>query len=152
MRVADVMTTDIEMIDDSVSCHEAATRMLRAKVRHLPVVDPAGALAGILTDRDLRHGLLAPAMFGERRPTTLEDVLKSARVGDVMSTPVVTVAPGEDLATAARIMREHKIGSLPVVANGRVVGIVTETDLLRQLISEADWRRADVPAIVVSFP
>lgn len=152
MRVDDVMSRGVETIDRSASCHEAATRMFRAKVRHLPAVDSDGKLVGIVTDRDLRHGLLAPAIFREGRSTTVESVLKSAPVSDVMSKSVVTIAPGEDLAAAARIMLDHKIGSLPVVADDRVVGILTETDLLRQLIRDAEWCCEDVPAIVVSFP
>jgi acetoin utilization protein AcuB len=125
--------------------------MYRAKVRHLPVVGPAGTLTGIVTDRDLRHGLLAPVVFGGAN-TTVETVLENARVSDLMSRSVVTASPGEDLADAARTMLEHRIGCLPVVADGRVVGIVTETDLLRQLIRDAEWCCGEVPAIVVSFP
>jgi acetoin utilization protein AcuB len=146
------MTPKVETVDLSTSCHEAATRMFRAKVRHLPVVDAVGRLAGIVTDRDLRHGLLAPAIFREGASSTIEEVLKRARVSDVMSSSVVTITPGEDLAAAAQLMRHHKIGSLPVVADGRVVGIVTEADLLKQLIREAECCCAEVPAIVVSFP
>jgi CBS domain-containing protein len=152
MKVRDVMSRDVMTIETSASCHEAAGRMFRGKVRHLPVVDRAGALAGIVTDRDLRHRLLAPAVFRETGPATVESVLKSVPVAEIMSKPVTTTTPDEDLAAAARIMLEDKVGALPVVADGRVVGILTETDLLRQIVRSAECCCPDVPAIVVSFP
>lgn len=119
MRVADLMSREIVTIDMSETCHEAAARMFRARGRHLPVVDRNGTLAGIVTDRDLRHGLLAPALFREGKPVSVEAVLKSVAVSDIMSKSVVTVHPDEDLGAAARIMLEDKIGSLPVVADRR---------------------------------
>jgi CBS domain-containing protein len=152
MRVSEVMSRDVMTIDMAESCHEAASRMFRGKVRHLPVVDGAGRLVGIVTDRDLRHRLLAPVVLREAGSVTVESVLKGVPVSEIMSKSVVTVPPGEDLAAAARIMLEDKVGALPVVADGRVVGIVTETDLLRQIVRAAECCCPDVPAIVVSFP
>jgi acetoin utilization protein AcuB len=82
----------------------------------------------------------------------VESVLKNASVSEIMSKPVMTTTPDEDLVSAARTMREDKVGSLPVVTGGRVVGILTETDLVRQLVRSAKCCCPDVPAIVVSFP
>lgn len=152
MRVKDVMKPNVITIDASASCHEAARRMFRDRVRHLPVVDATGDLVGIVTDRDVRHRLLAPAVFDDGRGLDVEAILKATAVEEVMSIPVVTAASGDDLATAARTMHIEKIGSLPVVESGRVVGIVTETDLLRQIMRAAECCCPDVPAIVVSYP
>ncbi len=66
-----------------------------------------------------------------------------------MSSPATSIGAGEDLEAAARLMVERRIGSLPVVENGRVVGIVTETDLLRQIVESST---PECEAIVVSFP
>jgi acetoin utilization protein AcuB len=66
----------------------------------------------------------------------VDSLLKAARVQDVMSTPAFTVSPDEPLEAAARVMRDEKIGSLPVVDHHQVVGIITETDLLRRLVVE----------------
>jgi CBS domain-containing protein len=152
MRVKDVMSRDVMTVDMASSCHEAASRMFRGKVRHLPVVDRHGALAGIITDRDLRHRLLAPAVLRETGAASVETVLKQAPVSEVMSKPVTTANPEEDLTDAARTMLEDKVGCLPVVTGGRVVGILTETDLLRQIVRATECCCPDVPAIVVSFP
>jgi acetoin utilization protein AcuB len=150
MQVRALMSTRVTTIEAGASCHEAVERMFRSKVRHLPVIGSAGELVGIVTDRDLRHQLFARAPFehGERR---IEEVLRAISVGDVMSSPVISVAPDDPLEVAARRMREDKIGSLPVVEGGRPVGIITETDLLRQ-ICQADRCSPDVEYIVVSYP
>jgi CBS domain-containing protein len=152
MKVRDVMGLNVITIDASTSCHEAATRMFRGRLRHLPVVNAAGALVGVVTDRDLRHHLLAPAVLPGGARLNLEDVLKSTSVEAVMSTPVLTAGPNDELLDAARTMLAEKVGSLPVVEGGHVVGIVTETDLLRRIVRNAECCCPEVPAIVVSFP
>jgi acetoin utilization protein AcuB len=68
-----------------------------------------------------------------------------------MSVPVVTVAPGEPLEAAAALMRHDRVGAVPVVDRGRVVGIITETDLLRHIVG-ADAASREIQEIVVSFP
>ena len=77
---------------------------------------------------------------------------RSCKPVDQRRLPVTTTPPDEDLAAAARVMLEDKVGALPVVVDGRVVGILTETDLLRQIVRSAECCCSDVPAIVVSFP
>jgi predicted transcriptional regulator len=69
-----------------------------------------------------------------------------------MSTPVVSVDADEDLGEAARTMLEDKVGSLPVVERGRVVGILTETDLLRQICRADAECSPGMAEIVVSYP
>src|SRR5262249_41948669 len=125
-----------------------------ARVRHLPVVDAAGELIGIVTDRDLRHHLFDPRVFREVGMTAVDILLKAVPVSEVMSSPVLSVESDEDLVEAAYIMLEDKVGSLPVLEQGRVVGIVTETDVLRQ-ICRADQCcccSPEVADIVVSYP
>lgn len=152
MRVRDVMHPNVVTIDPAASCHEAAARMARQRMRHLPVVGASGALVGVITDRDLRHRLLGPVASGEAAHVSLEDILKSTPVEDAMSAPALTAAPQDDLGAAARTMHQRKIGSLPVVEAGRVVGIVTETDLLREILRAAECCCPEVSDIVVSFP
>ena len=155
MRVRDVMSRNVLTVETSESCHEAATRMFRGRIRHLPVVDRGGRLAGVVTDRDLRHRLLAPAVLRDAdasRAVSVENVLKSVPVSEIMSSPVVTANPDEELGRVAQTMIDDKVGSLPVVEDGRVVGIVTETDVLRQIVRATECCCDDVPAIVVSFP
>lgn len=152
MRVSDVMTRNVHTIRASESCQKAVERMSRAKIRHLPVVDDNEMLTGIVTDRDLRHRLFAPGVFREIRTVSVERLLDAVPVNEIMSTPVVTVEPDDDLEVAARLMLEDKLGSLPVVHGGRVVGIITETDLLQQIVSADSRRSPEVENIVVSFP
>jgi acetoin utilization protein AcuB len=127
-------------------------RMMGKKIRHLPVVAGDGSLQGIVTDRDLRHHLFAPGVFGHVGDTSVETILKGVPVKQVMSAPVVCINQGANMADAARLMREKRIGSVPVVEAGQVVGILTETDLLRHIV-RADQRTCpEVEEIVVSFP
>mgnify|MGYP001605611966 FL=1 len=151
MRVSDLMSRDVATVGVADSCQEAVARMVRQKIRHLPVVERDGRLVGVVTDRDLRHRLFEPRVMKEIGTVSVDQILKTVPVKDIMSAPVVTVGPQDELETAARVMLEDKVGSLPVVENGRVVGIITETDLLRQIV-RADACSPECAEIVVSFP
>ncbi len=151
MRVSDLMSRDVATVGLSDSCQEAVARMVRRKIRHLPVVERDGRLVGVVTDRDLRHRLFEPRVLKEIGTVSVDQILKTVLVKEIMSAPVVTVGPQDELETAARTMLEDKVGSLPVVENGRVVGIITETDLLRQIV-RADACSPECAEIVVSFP
>jgi acetoin utilization protein AcuB len=151
MTVQELMSVDVITIPESATCREAVGLMFRHRVRHLPVVAADGALRGIVTDRDLRHHLFEPAVFKEVGSVSVEQLLTAVAVRQVMSSPVICVKPGDSLEEAARLMVEDKVGSLPVVRERRVVGILTETDLLRRIV-RADQDGADVQQIVVSYP
>lgn len=145
------MSGDVTTIRATESCQEAVARMYRAKIRHLPVVDASGRLVGVVTDRDLRHRLFAPAIFATIGSVPVEKLLAAVPVSEIMSAPVVTARADDELETAARLMLEDKVGSLPVIDGGRVVGIITETDLLRRIV-QADACCQEVGEIIVSFP
>lgn len=151
MRVRDVMSRNVVTVGPADSLRDAVARMSHARVRHLPVVDASARLIGIVTDRDLRHRLFTPEVFREVGQVSVETLLSAIPVKDIMSAPVVVVGPDVPLADAARTMLEDKVGSLPVVDNERVVGILTETDLLRRIVSADDrcWGPVDC---IVSFP
>jgi acetoin utilization protein AcuB len=107
----------------------AAAKLMRArKIRHLPVVDNGGRLVGIVTARDLRQALFAPAV--QDRSEDLLRVLNALVVRDVMTRGVVSVRVAAPIRDAARLMHERKLGALPVVEGERLVGILTETDVL----------------------
>ena len=107
--------------------------MHRARVRHLPVLSDDGALVGVVTDRDLRHYLFRPHVRKDIGATSIELLLKAVTVDEIMSAPVLTVDAADEVTDAARMMLEDKVGSLPVTEGGRLVGIITETDLLREI-------------------
>jgi CBS domain-containing protein len=124
--------------------------MSRRRVHHLPVLGDQGDLAGVVTDRDLRADLfLALGRATEASPVDVEETLRQRPVHAVMSTPAVTVSPDEPLADAVRLMAERKIGSVPVVDQGRLIGILTDTDIFRLLFRRRLFCCAEVEAILV---
>ena len=107
----------------------AAAKLMKArKIRHLPVVDNGGHLVGIVTARDLCQALFAPAI--QDQPEELVGLLDTLAVRDVMTRGVVSVRAATSIRDAARLMHERKLGALPVVERDRLVGILTETDVL----------------------
>jgi acetoin utilization protein AcuB len=152
MHVSELMSRDVVTVGPSDSCLEAVTRMHGARVRHLPVVNHEGALVGVVTDRDLRHHLFAPHVFKNVGMIAVDVLLKAGPVSEVMSSPVMSVPAKADFIEAARIMLEDKVGSLPVVEDGRVVGMVTETDVLRHICKADAECSAEIADIVVSYP
>jgi acetoin utilization protein AcuB len=120
LPVRDVMATDLVTVRPHETARHAYRLMRDRRFRHLPVVED-GKLVGILSDRDLRPVLLSPT-------------LARARVRELMSEDLTTVGPDAPVEEAASLLVVKKIGCLPVVAEGRLIGIVTETDLLAVLV------------------
>jgi len=149
--VSQIMSRNVVTVTPNASCRDAVALMTRDKIRHLPVVGLDGVLRGIVTDRDLRHYLFKPEIFRSIGTVPVARLLSEVQVGHVMSQPVVSVAPDTPLDKAGQVMLEHGLGSLPVVDHRGLVGILTETDLLKQIIG-ADAASSDVEAIVVSYP
>lgn len=98
------------------------------RIRHIPVVD-AGRLVGIVTERDL-IGAAASQIFGLKQKSK-SALLKTVLIKDVMKKRVVTVMPDTPIKDVAHLMVEKKIGCVPVLSDGTVVGLVTTTDILR---------------------
>lgn len=130
LRVADCMTRGVATIHSGALARGAAEMMRTRRIRHLPVVDREGGLVGIVTDRDLRQVLFDPVI--QQRARRLADALKTVTVRDLMTWAVLTVQPDTPLRDAARLMHERKVGALPVVSGGRVVGILSEADVLKK--------------------
>ena len=149
MQVRDIMKPAVMTIPATQSCYEAAVRMRRSGIHHLPVVGDRGQLEGIITDRDLRSFLFATLAAGRTEEIVdVEKALREQPVRDVMSAPAITLGPQESLVTAVRLMAERKIGSIPVVEDG-LVGIVTETDLIALLFSRRLFCSAAVESVLL---
>lgn len=116
------MSTDLVSIKKEASIQEALALMKRESIRHLPVVDSEARLLGWVTDADLR-GVLIASMLEE---LTLEDV---------MIRKPFTVTPETPLEEAARILLEKRVGGLPIVKDGVLVGIITVIDILSAFIT-----------------
>jgi acetoin utilization protein AcuB len=118
----------------------AAQTLLRyGRFGRLPVVDENGKLAGIITASDLE-------LFFSTAPSP-GVVKRQFRVDQVMKSPVYTVSPDYPLEEAARLMMRHKIGGLPVVEENKVVGIITESDIISQLVESLS---GDSPSLRVT--
>jgi CBS domain-containing protein len=120
------MTRTVVTIRCDATATTAWALMKVRHFRHLPVVDDRGRLVGIVSDRDLARVPFTATGAGQAVPTGMP-------VERIMTTAVITVRPDDDVAEAARLMWEHKVGALPVVENGRLIGILTEIDLMRML-------------------
>jgi acetoin utilization protein AcuB len=119
MIVRKIMTIQPETVRPEDSIESARLRMERGGFRSLPVVDDSGRLVGIITSRDvLRYAHALP----------------STKVDHAMTRDPITIAPDTSAEECATTLLAHKFGGLPVVEEGRVIGIVTSTDLLRAFV------------------
>jgi CBS domain-containing membrane protein len=98
------------------------------RIRHIPIIED-GRLVGVLSERDMM-GAATTTIFGLKRKSK-SALLKSVLIKDVMKKKVVTVNPDTPIKDAAHLMKEKKIGCVPVVNEGSLVGLVTTTDILR---------------------
>lgn len=144
MTVKSVMTSNPYTIQDRDPVTDAQTLMRREKIHRLPVLNNARKLIGIVSEKDLLYATPSPA-------TTLNvyemsNLLSRLKVESVMTKKVITVTSGTLVEDAARILVDNNIGGLPVVDDGTLVGIVTESDLFRLLIDLFGTRRKGVRA------
>jgi len=128
MLVQDIMQAELITITPETTLPEALRLVQRRGVRHLPVVEN-GNLVGIVSDRDLKRAM--PSAATSLSAQELNYLLDRVKVGEFMTRGVITIAPMFPVEEAARIMVTEKISALPVTEGGRLVGIVTETDVLR---------------------
>jgi CBS domain-containing membrane protein len=138
MKVGALMSQHVITLESDHSIHLAGSLMNLKHVRHLPVVD-GGRLVGLITHRDL---IRAQADLMARHYDPAEKTRTfSIPVSEVMKSNVWTVTPHTPVLEAAQIMLDHKYGCLPVVEDGRLVGIVTESDFLALVIRALGSRR-----------
>jgi CBS domain-containing protein len=132
LTVKDLMSEKVATVARKDTVEIADGVMTLGRIRHLPVMEGT-EVVGILSQRDLFRSAMGAALaFGIQRP---QEILRMLEAGDVMTTPAVTIGPEEAVQDAARAMEEKRIGCLPVVENGRLVGILTDTDILRYATS-----------------
>jgi acetoin utilization protein AcuB len=115
---------------------DARHLMLQRRIRHLLVTSESGGLVGIVTDRDIRLNL--PSQATSLSVWEINHLLTRLTVETVMTGSVITLGPDREARDAAQLMLDHQIGALPVMDGGHLIGIVTETDLLRAFVRTAD--------------
>jgi len=127
MLVGERMTKRPIITHPDTPIDDALKLMRDSKVRRLPVLDKDGKLLGIVTEKDLLY--VSPSPATSLSVHELHYLISKIKVEDVMAKDVITATEYTPLEEAARIMADNKIGSLPVMRDGRLVGIITETDL-----------------------
>jgi nucleotide-binding universal stress UspA family protein len=110
-----------------------------------------GALVGIVTDRDVRHRLFAPDVYRQIGKIAVSTLLRQAPARTVMSAPVRCISAVADVAEAAERMRRDRVGCLPVVDGSRLVGMLTEIDVLRSIVG-AEAPGSPELDVVISYP
>lgn len=142
----DIMTSDVKVLKADDSVKHAARFFVENKIGGAPVVDDNGNLIGLISESDLIsqdvkihfpsyiHFLDSYIFLGSQK--RFEETLKraaAAKVGELMATEVVSVKPDTDIEEVATLMMEKHIGRVPVVEDGRVLGLITKGDIVRTL-------------------
>lgn len=130
MLVRARMTRDVVLASPKTTLAEALNLLRGHNFRHLPVVEDEH-LVGLVSDRDLRMAM--PPIWAEAREE-LRAALDDKTLGDVMTTEIISVPPDTPIEEAAKLLYEHHIGCLPVLEEDRLIGILTETDILRSYV------------------
>ncbi|CAG0943559.1 A-adding tRNA nucleotidyltransferase [Anaerolineae bacterium] len=149
MLVRERMTANPVVVNPETSFEDALQILREKKIRRLPVVDKGGNLVGIVVEKDLLYASPSPAT--SLSVFEVHYLLSKLLVKDVMTKRVITIGEDCPLEEAARIMVDHKIGSLPVVRGKQVIGIVTETDVFR-VMAEALGGRAKGLRVALRVP
>jgi acetoin utilization protein AcuB len=121
MKIESFMVSNPITISETTPVYQAIELMKENRIRHLPVVNSKCQLSGWITLSDLKQGLI-PSMLGE------------LSLADMINRAPLTVAPDDDIEVAAKLIYKHKIGGMPVVKDSALVGIITESDILRAFI------------------
>ena len=148
MQARDVMTTAVVSVTPDTSVREVASVLRDNRISAVPVLDDTGTLVGIVSEGDLidrnasqrerrREWWLEMLAEGRGLSPTFLDVVRSTDqpVREVMVAPVQTVSEATPVEDIAQLLQQHRIKRVPVVRDGRVVGIVSRADLLRAMIA-----------------
>ena len=130
--IHELMTGGLITVRPETSVQQARDLLAKERIRHLPVTGPGGVLAGIVTDRDIRLNL--PSRATSLSAQEITHLLSRLTVGEIMTRSVVTIGPDRQARDGAQLMLDHKIGGLPVLEGGHLVGIITETDIVRAFV------------------
>lgn len=152
MRVRDVMTVDPITVTPEMSLRALAHVLSERRISGAPVVDLGGRLAGVISEADLvrmqgshRHGRRSALEWitGDHEPADAVR-LAATTVGGAMASPAITIRPDQSIREAAELMLERRVNRLPVVEDGRLVGIIARADLVRAYLRSDDEIRSAI--------
>lgn len=129
LTTRDLMTEDLIALHDTDSLLAAKQAMEEARIRHLPIIDAAGAFVGLLTHRDILAASVS--RLAEIDMATQEEIYSGIPISEVMRADVALASPELPLRQAAEVLLTQKYGCLPVVESGKLVGILTASDFIR---------------------
>jgi predicted transcriptional regulator len=132
--VREWMSRPVVVAHDTMVLPAARALLRMRKIRRLPVVDAAGSLVGLVTEGDINR--ISDSHIYDVRAYNLYHDVADLPLSVFMSRSVVSVPPDMAVIDVARLLLRHKIGGVPVVEQGHVVGIITESDLFRLLIED----------------
>ena len=151
MLIEEIMIKDVTTLTTNNTVKDALQTMRNEKIRHVPILATDGLVVGIVTDRDIKE--IVPSSIAE----IIDQSIYDTPLAEIMSTNLIIGHPMDFVEEAAVIFYENKIGALPIVSNNKLVGIITETDLLYKYIeltgahqpgSQIEVRVPDVPGIL----
>jgi len=132
MFVADRMTPNPTTVTTDTTLKDAIELIRSMPFRHLPVLDAGGALVGVVTEKSLVYA--SPTPITTLSIFEVDYVLSRMKVGQLLHREVISVGPGLPVEEAARIMVDNRIGCLPVVEGGKLIGIISDTDIFHVLV------------------
>jgi acetoin utilization protein AcuB len=132
MKASEWMTSDPKTVNDDDFLRTAVTLVVENRIRHLPVVR-GDSLVGIISDRDLKRAM--PSVVAGATPEEYQAFMEETSIEQMMTANPITCTPDEDLVDLVRQFCQHKVGAIPVVEDERVVGIVTQTDMMQAFLA-----------------
>ncbi len=128
MIIKHYMSSDCLTLEVNSTLAQARERMVQHRIRQLPVIDAENRLVGIVSKRDIYAASVSNLSENYERGKSL--IENHITVGEIMTKDVRTVSPNDELASAALALQELRVGALPVVEDGHLVGIISNTDFL----------------------
>jgi len=132
LKVMDLMTENVFSVNADEDLARLSDLMEDIHVRHMPVKDKEGRLVGLVSQRDLLRSALYTAK--DLPLTEQRELLQRMTVGEIMTADPETAEMDDDIAEAGRVMLDNKLGCLPVVEGGKLVGILTEADFVKFVV------------------
>ena len=126
------MSSPALVVDESMPLPDVRHRLKQQHVRRLPVVNAAGQLVGIVTEGDVNR--VSDSHITDVRDYSLYHRVADLPIGEIMTRTVVTVTPDTSIMEVARLLLDHRIGGVPVVEQGHIIGMIIESDLFRLIV------------------